>query len=216
MDTLRELFHRHLWHAGGRSQLAGDHQGVDTVLGFFAKTMELTAATSGSRSTTSSQRRARGRPAHRPRRAGRQDLQDNNTLVFHVREGVKVTEVWQYWADPYNADECSPSPAPSTRRDPRTSGPRLPHPQVKIPGRWKTAGITRATRTSPLRGASTAQGPCRAAHFIRQVVAAGHEPLTMDGRPTRRAVRVFAGRATPLWRSYEATSAFVTDSTQER
>jgi site-specific recombinase XerD len=31
-------------------------------------------------------------------------LQDNNTLVFHVRDG-KVTEVWQYWADPYTADE---------------------------------------------------------------------------------------------------------------
>jgi uncharacterized protein len=31
-------------------------------------------------------------------------LQDNNTLVFHVPDG-KVTEVWQYWADPYAADE---------------------------------------------------------------------------------------------------------------
>jgi uncharacterized protein len=31
-------------------------------------------------------------------------LEDNNTLVFHVRDG-KVTEVWQYWADPYAADE---------------------------------------------------------------------------------------------------------------
>jgi hypothetical protein len=27
-----------------------------------------------------------------------------NTLVFHVPDG-KVTEVWQYWADPYTADE---------------------------------------------------------------------------------------------------------------
>jgi ketosteroid isomerase-like protein len=43
MDTLRQLFHPDIgWHAGGRSQLAGDHQGVDTALGFFAKTMELT------------------------------------------------------------------------------------------------------------------------------------------------------------------------------
>jgi ketosteroid isomerase-like protein len=39
-------------------------------------------------------------------RAGREGrtLQDNDTLVFHVRDG-KVTEVWQYWADPYTADE---------------------------------------------------------------------------------------------------------------
>lgn len=36
-------------------------------------------------------------------RAGR-TLEDNNTLVFHVRDG-KVTEVWQYWADQYAADE---------------------------------------------------------------------------------------------------------------
>ena len=43
MDTLRVLFHPDIvWHAPGRSQLAGDHQGVDTVLGFFGKTMELT------------------------------------------------------------------------------------------------------------------------------------------------------------------------------
>ena len=31
-------------------------------------------------------------------------LEDNNTLVFHVRDG-KATEVWQYWADQYAADE---------------------------------------------------------------------------------------------------------------
>ena len=30
--------------------------------------------------------------------------ENNGTLVFHVRDG-KVTEVWQYWADPYAADE---------------------------------------------------------------------------------------------------------------
>ena len=31
-------------------------------------------------------------------------LEGNGTLVFHVRDG-KVTEVWQYWADQYAADE---------------------------------------------------------------------------------------------------------------
>jgi hypothetical protein len=36
--------------------------------------------------------------------SGRQDAQDNNTPVFHVRDG-KVTEVWQYWSDQYAADE---------------------------------------------------------------------------------------------------------------
>jgi ketosteroid isomerase-like protein len=43
MDTLRELFHPDIvWHAPGRSQLAGDHQGVEAVLGYFGRTMELT------------------------------------------------------------------------------------------------------------------------------------------------------------------------------
>ena len=41
---LRELFPTPdiVWYAPGRSQLAGDHQGVDTVLGYFGRTMELT------------------------------------------------------------------------------------------------------------------------------------------------------------------------------
>jgi hypothetical protein len=35
MDTLRALFDPDIvWHAPGRSQLAGDHQGVDAVLGY--------------------------------------------------------------------------------------------------------------------------------------------------------------------------------------
>jgi ketosteroid isomerase-like protein len=39
----------------------------------------------------------------RQRRTGK-TLEDNNTLVFHVRDG-KVTEVWQYSSDQYAADE---------------------------------------------------------------------------------------------------------------
>jgi uncharacterized protein len=43
MQTLREWFDPDIvWHAPGHSQLAGDHQGVDAVLGFFGQTMELT------------------------------------------------------------------------------------------------------------------------------------------------------------------------------
>ena len=48
MDTLRELYHPDIvWHAPGRSQLAGDHQGVDAVFGFFGRTMELTGGNFG-------------------------------------------------------------------------------------------------------------------------------------------------------------------------
>jgi uncharacterized protein len=46
MHTLRELFDPQIvWHFPGRSPLAGDHRGVDAVLGFFGRTMELTAGT---------------------------------------------------------------------------------------------------------------------------------------------------------------------------
>jgi hypothetical protein len=34
-----------VWHAPGRNPLAGDHQGVAAILGYFAKTMELTGGT---------------------------------------------------------------------------------------------------------------------------------------------------------------------------
>src|SRR6266545_3137154 len=45
-DTLRELFDPGIvWHLPGRSLIAGDHRGVDAVLGFFGRTMELTAGT---------------------------------------------------------------------------------------------------------------------------------------------------------------------------
>jgi ketosteroid isomerase-like protein len=105
MQTLRELFHPDIvWHAPGRSQLAGDHRGVDAVLGYFGQTMELTGGNFRARSTTwSPDEHAVGLHSVHAERAGR-TLQDNNSLVFHVRDG-KATEVWQYWSDQYAADE---------------------------------------------------------------------------------------------------------------
>jgi hypothetical protein len=46
METLRELFDPGIvWHFPGQSLLTGDHRGADAVLGFFGRTMELTAGT---------------------------------------------------------------------------------------------------------------------------------------------------------------------------
>jgi ketosteroid isomerase-like protein len=59
------------------------------VLGYFGKTMELT----GGNFQVEVHAERNGRT-----------LQDNNSLVFHVRDG-RVTEVWQYWTDQYAADE---------------------------------------------------------------------------------------------------------------
>jgi uncharacterized protein len=106
MDTLRELFHPDIvWHAPGRSQLAGDYQGVDTVLGFFGRIMELTGGNFRVEvhDILANDEHAVGLHTTHAEREGK-TLQDNNTLVFHVRD-EKVTEVWQYWADPYSADD---------------------------------------------------------------------------------------------------------------
>ena len=106
MDTLRELFHPDIvWHAPGRNQLAGDHQGVNTVLGFFGKTMELTGGNFQIEvhDVVANDEHAVGLNAAHAERAGR-TLDGNGILVFHIRDG-KVTEVWQYWSDPYAADE---------------------------------------------------------------------------------------------------------------
>jgi ketosteroid isomerase-like protein len=46
IDTLRALFDQDsVWHTPGRNSLSGDHRGVDAILGFFARTMELTGGT---------------------------------------------------------------------------------------------------------------------------------------------------------------------------
>jgi uncharacterized protein len=106
MDTLRELYHPDIvWHAPGRSQLAGDHRGVDAVFGFFGQVMELTGGNFRVEvhDVVANDEHAVGLHKGHAERAGR-TLENNGTLVFHVRDG-KVTEVWQYWEDPYAADE---------------------------------------------------------------------------------------------------------------
>ena len=106
MDTLRELFHPDIvWHAPGRSQLAGDHHGVDTVVGYLAKTMELTGGNFRVEvhDVVANDDHAVGLHKAHAEREGR-TLEDNNTVVYHVRDG-KVTGVWQYWADQYATDE---------------------------------------------------------------------------------------------------------------
>ena len=83
MDTLRELFHPDIvWHASGRSQLAGDHQGVDVVLGFFGQTMEMTGGNFGIEvhDILANDEHAVGLHTAHAEREGR-TLQDNNTLV---------------------------------------------------------------------------------------------------------------------------------------
>jgi len=106
LQTLREVFAPDVvWHSPGHNQLAGDYQGVDAVLGFFGRTMELTGGAFRVEllDVVANDEHAVGLHAVHAERGGR-TLDDRNTLVFHVRDG-RATEVWQFWADQYAADE---------------------------------------------------------------------------------------------------------------
>ena len=85
------------------------------MLGYFGRTMELTggAFTVEAHDVVANDEHAVGLHSVHAEREGR-TLDDNNTLVFHVRDG-RVTEVWQYWADPYTADDLF-ALAPPPRR----------------------------------------------------------------------------------------------------
>jgi ketosteroid isomerase-like protein len=105
MQTLREVLSPDIvWHSPGRSQLAGDYGGVDAVLGFFGRTMELTGGTFrvDVHDVVAKDEHVVGLHAVTAEREGR-TLRDQNVLVFHVRDG-RASEVWQFWADQYAAD----------------------------------------------------------------------------------------------------------------
>ena len=134
MQTLRELWHPDIvWHVPGRSQISGDHR-VDAVLGYFGQMMELTggALRVNVHDVVANDEHAVGLHSTHAERAGK-TLDDNNTLVFHVRDG-KVTEVWQYQVRPVRrrrAVRLAPSPAGRTRSDPPHQGRGCrswPHP----------------------------------------------------------------------------------------
>jgi len=106
MQTLRDLFHPDIvWHAPGRNQLSGDHRGVDAVLGYFGRSMELTGGSFSVEvhDVVANDQHAVGLNSVHAERAGK-TLDDQNTLVFHVVDG-KVTEVWQFAADQYALDD---------------------------------------------------------------------------------------------------------------
>jgi uncharacterized protein len=106
METLREVFHPDLvWHSPGRNQLAGDHRGVEAVLGFFGRTMELTGGTFRVEvhDVVANDEHVVGLNSVAAQRDGK-TLDGRNALVFHVRNG-RATEVWQFWEDQYAADE---------------------------------------------------------------------------------------------------------------
>jgi uncharacterized protein len=97
--------HDSVWHAPGRNQLAGDHRGVDAILGYFAKTMELTGATFRSElhDVVANDEHVVSLFVARGQREGK-TLEARNVLVTHVRNS-KLEETWLFSGEQYAADE---------------------------------------------------------------------------------------------------------------
>jgi ketosteroid isomerase-like protein len=106
MTAIRELLDPHVaWHSGGHNALSGDYRGVEEVLGFFGRTMELTQ---GSFRASIEEVLVNDQGAAVVQRSSAQrngkSLDDRGVQLFRISDG-KVVEVWQYWGDPYAADE---------------------------------------------------------------------------------------------------------------
>ena len=106
MDTIRGLFAEDIvWHAPGRSQFSGDFQGVDEVLGQFARLFEETNGTFNVEihDVLANDEHVVVLAVARGERSGK-TLEDRGVQVFHVKDG-KVTEQWLHSEDQYAADE---------------------------------------------------------------------------------------------------------------
>jgi uncharacterized protein len=106
MDALRGLFADDIvWHAAGRNPLAGDHRGIDEVLGYFGRTMELTGGTFRVElhDVVANDDHTVGLHVAKAQRDGR-SFENRQGLIFHLRDG-KVTEVWQLYEDQYANDD---------------------------------------------------------------------------------------------------------------
>src|SRR5438552_1794626 len=93
------------FHYPGRGALAGDHEGVDQVLGMFGKAFELSGGTLRLEihDVIANDEHAVALFVARAERAGRR-LEDRLVEVFHIRDG-KAAEVWLYPGDVYAGDE---------------------------------------------------------------------------------------------------------------
>ena len=106
VDTLRQLFDQDaVWHVPGRSPLSGDHRGMDAILGFLARTMELTGGTFRAEvhDVVANDEHAVAIYVTRGERE-RRTLESRDVLVSHIRNG-KLTEAWLLSTDLYAVDE---------------------------------------------------------------------------------------------------------------
>lgn len=106
MDTIRELFADDIvWHAPGKSPLAGDHKGVDAVLENFGKVFEMTGGTFRLEihDILANDEHAVVLVRAQGERDGKK-LDDRGVQVWHIKDG-KATEQWLHSGDQYTSDE---------------------------------------------------------------------------------------------------------------
>ena len=107
MDALRDKFFTQdvRYHVTDRSLLAGDYEGVDQVLQFFARIFEISGGTFSFElhDVLANDEHAVALVTVRGERAGKQ-LNDNMVQISHLRDG-KAYEVWNQATDQYAQDE---------------------------------------------------------------------------------------------------------------
>ena len=107
MDALRDKFFTQdvRYHVTDRSPLAGDYEGVDQVLQFFARVFEMSGGTFSFElhDVLTNDEHAVALVTVRGERAGKQ-LNDNMVQISHLRDG-KAFEVWNQATDQYAQDE---------------------------------------------------------------------------------------------------------------
>jgi uncharacterized protein len=106
MVAIRDYFSPDVvWHVPGRGPLSGDYRGVDEVLGFFAKTMELTNGTFRLEvhDVLANDEHVTVLSTITAEREGR-SLKSNGVQVVHVKDGHAL-ESWLHPDDQYAIDE---------------------------------------------------------------------------------------------------------------
>ena len=107
MDALRDKFFTQdvRYHVTDRSPLAGDYEGVDQVLQFFARIFEMSGGTFSFElhDVLANDEHAVALVTVRGERAGKQ-LNDIMVQISHLRDG-KAYEVWNQATDQYAQDE---------------------------------------------------------------------------------------------------------------
>ena len=107
MDALRKQYFTDdvRYHVAGRSPLAGDYEGTEQVLQFFARVFEVTGGTFSFElhDVLANDEHAVALVSTRAERAGK-ELTDNLVQISHLRNG-KASEVWTQSADQYASDE---------------------------------------------------------------------------------------------------------------